>query len=133
MVVGFLLRSSNTPFLHSSVEKRLACEQENDMERQMKISVLGLNKAFESRARLGIMSVLMVNDCADFTTLKQLLELTDGNLASHARALEDQGFISCEKRFVGRKPNTIYRATDKGREAFKEHLSALEQFIKEQK
>ena len=99
----------------------------------MKISVLGMNKAFESRARLGIMSVLMVNECADFTTLKQLLELTDGNLASHARALEDQGYISCEKRFVGRKPNTVYRVTEKGRESFKEHIVALEQFVKEQK
>lgn len=103
------------------------------MERLLKISVLGLNKAFESRARLGIMSVLMVNDDADFTTLKQLLELTDGNLASHTRALEEQGYISCEKRFVGRKPNTLYRVTDKGRQAFKEHLAALEQFVKEQK
>jgi len=103
------------------------------VDRQIKISVLGLNKAFESRTRLGIMSVLMVNDDADFTTLKQLLELTDGNLASHARALEDQGYISCEKRFVGRKPNTVYRVTPKGREAFKKHLAALEQFVKEQK
>lgn len=103
------------------------------MERQMKISVLGLNKAFESRVRLGIMSVLMVNDNADFTTLKQLLDLTDGNLASHARALEDLGYVACEKRFVGRKPNTVYSVTEKGREAFREHLSALEQFINEQK
>jgi len=98
----------------------------------MKISITGINKAFESRVRLGIMSVLMANDTADFGTLKQLLELTDGNLASHARALEELGYIACEKRFVGRKPNTTYRATLKGREAFKEHLAALEQLIKEQ-
>lgn len=99
----------------------------------MKVSLLGLNKAFESRARLGIMSVLMVNDTVDFATLKQLLELTDGNLASHARALEELGYIACEKRFIGRKPNTTYRATLKGREAFKEHLAALEEFVKGQK
>lgn len=99
----------------------------------MKVSLIGLNKAFESRARLGIMSVLMVNDTADFATLKQLLELTDGNLASHARALEELGYIACEKRFIGRKPNTTYRATLKGREAFKEHLAALEEFVKGQK
>lgn len=99
----------------------------------MKVSLLGLNKAFESRARLGIMSVLMVNDTVDFSTLKQWLELTDGNLASHTRALEELGYIICEKRFVGRKPNTTYRATLKGRDAFKEHLAALEQFVKEQK
>ena len=96
-------------------------------------SLTGINKAFESRARLGIMSALMVNDTVDFATLKQLLELTDGNLASHARALEELGYIACEKRFIGRKPNTTYRATLKGREAFKEHLAALEKFIKEQK
>ncbi len=99
----------------------------------MIVSLVGLNKAFESRARLGIMSVLMVNDTADFATLKQLLDLTDGNLASHARALEDLGYIACEKRFIGRKPNTTYRATLKGRDAFKEHLAALEAFVKEQK
>lgn len=96
-------------------------------------SLIGLNKAFESRARLGIMSVLMVNDTADFATLKQLLELTDGNLASHARALEELGYIACEKRFIGRKPNTAYRATLKGREAFQAHLAALEEFVKGQK
>lgn len=99
----------------------------------MKVSLIGLNKAFESRARLGIMSVLMVNDTVDFSTLKQWLELTDGNLASHTRALEELGYIACEKRFVGRKPNTTYRATLKGRDAFKEHLAALEQFVNEQK
>ena len=96
-------------------------------------TLTGLNKAFESRVRLGIMSVLMVNDTADFATLKRLLDLTDGNLSSHARTLEDAGYIACEKRFVGRRPNTMYRATLKGREAFKEHLAALEEFVNEQK
>jgi DNA-binding MarR family transcriptional regulator len=99
----------------------------------MMVSLIGLNKAFESRARLGIMSVLMVNDTVDFASLKQMLELTDGNLASHARALEELGYIACEKRFIGRKPNTSYRATLKGREAFREHLAALEAFVKGQK
>ena len=92
----------------------------------------GLNKTFESKIRLGIMSVLVANESADFATLKSLLGLTDGNLASHTRALEDLGYIVCEKRFIGRKPNTAYRATLKGRDAFKEHLAALEQFVKEQ-
>jgi len=96
----------------------------------MNISITDLNKAFESRVRLGVMSVLMVNDSADFNTLKELLNLTDGNLASHTRALEELGYISCEKRFVGRKPNTIFKATETGRLAFKEHLSALENLIK---
>lgn len=89
----------------------------------------GLNKAFESRVRLGIMSVLMVNESADFITLKSLLELTDGNLASHTRALEELGYIRCEKRFVGRKTNTSFSVTPEGAEAFKAHLKALEEFL----
>ncbi|WP_026899258.1 winged helix-turn-helix domain-containing protein [Daejeonella oryzae] len=88
-----------------------------------------INKAFESRARLGIMSVLMVDDKIDFSSLKDVLKLTDGNLASHLRALEEANYLQVEKQFVGRKPNTTYHATDRGREAFKSHLDALEQLI----
>ncbi|MBP9990157.1 MAG: transcriptional regulator [Bacteroidales bacterium] len=91
-----------------------------------------INKAFESKARLGIMSALMVNESLDFATLKSLLQLTDGNLASHTRNLEDLGYITCEKRFIGRKPNTTFSITEKGRVAFAEHLKALEIFIKSQ-
>ena len=68
-----------------------------------------INKAFESKVRLGIMAVLMVNEDADFNTLKELLSLTDGNLASHTRALEELGYIVCQKSFVGRKPKTSFR------------------------
>ena len=93
----------------------------------------GINKAFESKVRLGIMSVLMVNDSVDFTTLKSLLDVTDGNLASHARGLEELGYIRCEKKFVGRKPNTSYQATELGREAFRQHIQALEDFLNSQK
>ncbi len=88
-----------------------------------------INKAFESRARLGIMSVLMVEDRVDFDTLKDTLQLTDGNLASHLRALEEADYLQVEKQFIGRKPNTTYAATDAGREAFNSHLDALEQLI----
>ena len=63
-----------------------------------------INKAFESKVRLGIMAVLMVNEEADFNFLKEQLSLTDGNLASHTRALEELGYIECSKGFVGRKP-----------------------------
>ncbi|MDY4043011.1 MAG: transcriptional regulator [Marinifilaceae bacterium] len=91
-----------------------------------------INKAFESKVRLGIMSVLMVNECMDFVSLKQLLGLTDGNLASHARALEEAGYITCTKQFVGRRPNTTYSATPEGKEAFRQHLDALEAFLREQ-
>jgi len=88
-----------------------------------------LNKAFESKARLGIMSVLMMNESLDFATIKSLLQLTDGNIASHTRALEELGYIESEKRFIGRKPNTSYHVTKAGEAAFKQHLAALKQFI----
>jgi DNA-binding MarR family transcriptional regulator len=95
----------------------------------LKTFLENINKAFESKARLGIMSVLMVEDRVDFSTLKDTLQLTDGNLASHLRALEDAKYLGVEKQFIGRKPNTTYHATDAGREAFKNHLNALEQLI----
>ena len=88
------------------------------------------NKAFESKARLNIMSVLMVNDTQSFNALKELLSLTDGNLATHLRALEESGYVTVQKQFVGRKPNTTYSATPTGRQAFSDHLTALEEFIK---
>lgn len=75
------------------------------------------------------MSVLMVNESADFTTLKELLGVTDGNLASHAKALESDEYIVVEKQFIGKKPNTSYRATPLGRKAFQEHIEALEKLI----
>ncbi len=89
-----------------------------------------LNKAFENRARLGIMSSLMVNDYMDFNALRELLDLTDGNLAGHTRALEQAGYIRVEKSFIGRKPNTRFAITSEGRRAFEQHLEALENIIK---
>ena len=88
------------------------------------------NKAFESKARLGIMSVLVVNDALSFNALKELLGLTDGNLATHLRALEESGYVDVQKQFIGRKPNTTYSATETGRQAFTDHLNTLEDFIK---
>jgi DNA-binding MarR family transcriptional regulator len=75
------------------------------------------------------MSVLMVNEYADFTTLKELLGATDGNLASHAKALEKVAFIKVEKQFIGRKPNTKYYVTELGRQEFKKHINALAKLI----
>ena len=89
-----------------------------------------INKAFESKVRLGIMAVLMVNEDVDFNTLKELLSLTDGNLDSHTRALEELGYIVCKKTFVGRKPKTSFQATQGGKKAFKAHIEALENFLK---
>ncbi|MFY8186590.1 MAG: winged helix-turn-helix domain-containing protein [Flavobacterium sp.] len=88
-----------------------------------------LNKNFESRVRLGIMSVLIVNDWVDFTEMKTLLDITDGNLASHSTALEKSQYIEVKKEFVGKKPKTSYRVTNLGRVAFKEHLNYLEKLI----
>lgn len=99
----------------------------------MRISINGLHKAFESRIKLGIMSVLAVNDKLDFTALKEYLDVTDGNLASHIKALEKEEFIGVSKSFVGKKPNTKYFMTKQGRKAFDGHLKALEQLIKLQK
>ncbi|MBB4803583.1 MULTISPECIES: winged helix-turn-helix domain-containing protein [Flavobacterium] len=89
-----------------------------------------LNKDFESRVRLGIMSILMVNDWVDFTEMKTLLNITDGNLASHSSALEKSEYIEIKKEFVGKKPKTSYQVTPLGRAAFKEHLSYLEKLMK---
>ncbi|WP_294298240.1 transcriptional regulator [uncultured Chryseobacterium sp.] len=93
------------------------------------ININQLNKEFESRVRLGIMSVLMVNDWVDFSEMKSILEITDGNMASHSNALEKAGYIEVKKEFVGKKPKTSYRVTQSGREAFTEHLNALEKLI----
>lgn len=99
----------------------------------MKVPFEKLDKAFENRLRLQVMSVLMANDRYDFNSLKELLDTTDGNLASHLKALEKEEYIMVHKSFVGRKPNTNYQATEKGKTAFKYHLDALEQLIKQQK
>ena len=93
------------------------------------INITQLNKEFESRVRLGIMSVLMVNDWVDFSEMKNLLEITDGNMASHSNALEKANYIEVKKEFVGKKPKTSYRVTQSGRIAFTEHLDALEKLI----
>ncbi|MDX9771984.1 MAG: transcriptional regulator [Bacteroidales bacterium] len=95
----------------------------------MKIILSNFNKVFESRVRLGIMSVLAVSNSMDFTGLKETLAVTDGNLASHLRALEDAGFITMQKSFINRKPNTTYTITDEGMESFRSHIKALEELI----
>ena len=98
----------------------------------MKNLISNLNKLFESRVRLGIMAALMVNDQLDFNALKELLEVTDGNLASHLKALEQNEIIAVTKQFVGRKPNTTYSVTATGRKDFQQHLTALEELLKSQ-
>ncbi len=96
----------------------------------MKNIILHINKAFDHRVRLGIMSILMVNECADFNRLKELLGITDGNLASHIKALEKLEYLLVKKQFIGRKPNTKYYATKLGKVEFKKHINALEKLIR---
>jgi DNA-binding MarR family transcriptional regulator len=88
-----------------------------------------INKAFENRVRLGIMSALVVNDWLDFGTMKEMLSVTDGNLSSHVQALEKLEYLEVRKEFVGRRPKTSYRITGVGRKAFTSHLTALEKLI----
>ncbi len=92
--------------------------------------ITNINKLFDHRIRLGIMSVLMVNEYADFNMLKELLAATDGNLASHTKSLEKAEYIIVEKQFIGRKPNTRYSASKLGKVEFKKHIEALEKLIK---
>lgn len=89
-----------------------------------------INKLFDHRIRLGIMAVLSVNDTVDFNRLKELLDVTDGNLASHIKVLEESGFILVIKSFVGKKPNTRYQSTLLGKNEFKKHIEAIEKLIK---
>lgn len=91
--------------------------------------IQNLNKAFDNRLRLGVMSILMVSKSVNFNELKELLQVTDGNLASHLKTLEEHKYISVIKGFIGRKTNTSYKITTEGEQAFKEHLKALEQMI----
>lgn len=96
----------------------------------MKNPIENLNKIFDSRIRLGIMSALVVNAEINFNELKELIDVTDGNLASHLKTLEENAFIKVQKGFIGRKTNTTYTITRAGEKAFKQHLEALEQMIK---
>ena len=96
----------------------------------MKNPISGLNKVFDNRIRLGIMSILMVNEEMNFNDLKQMLEVTDGNLATHLLSLEENGFIKVSKGFIGKKTNTTYAVTKSGEKAFNDHIAVLENMIK---
>lgn len=96
----------------------------------MKNPIENLNKVFDSRVRLGIMSALVVNASVNFNELKELIGVTDGNLASHLKTLEENSYVQVQKGFIGRKTNTLYTITQAGEKAFKQHLDALEKMIK---
>jgi predicted ArsR family transcriptional regulator len=97
----------------------------------MKSYIHQLNKVFESRIRLGVMSILLVNEWVDYKQLKEMLSVTDGNLASHISALDKHEYVEVRKQFIGKKPNTSYRVTSAGRKAFGDHLDALEKLLKQ--
>jgi len=96
----------------------------------MKNPIENLNKIFDSRIRMGVMSILIVNEEVSFNDLKKMLDVTDGNLASHMVNLEENGYIKVHKGFIGRKTNTTYAITKAGEKAFSEHIAALENMIK---
>ena len=96
----------------------------------MKHLIHTLNKAFDHRVRLGVMAVLLANESVSFNDLKEVLDLTDGNLASHVAALEKAGYVLVSKQFVGKKPNTTYQASKEGKSAFQDHLTALEKLLR---
>ncbi len=96
----------------------------------MKSGIENLNKIFDSRVRIGIMSALIVNENLNFNDLKELMDVTDGNLASHLKTLEENKYVNFEKSFVGRKTNTAYAITEVGEKAFRTHIDALEKIIK---
>ena len=99
----------------------------------VKNPIAGLNKIFDNRIRLGIMSMLIVNHEISFNDLKQMLEVTDGNLATHLVNLEENGLLKVHKGFIGRKTNTTYSITRVGEKMFSEHITALEKMIKDVK
>ena len=95
----------------------------------MKNIIKNFNKVFESRVRIRVMSILMVNDRVDFKTLKKTLDVTDGNLASHIIALQNKKYIRVKKQFLNKKPNTSYSVSESGKKAFNDHLNALKKII----
>jgi DNA-binding HxlR family transcriptional regulator len=92
-----------------------------------------LDKVLEHGTRLQIMSMLLMHDAVDFNTFKEELNLSDGSLASHMKALEREEYIAVAKSFVERKPKTKYKITPQGRLAFKKHIDALEAVVKQQR
>ncbi len=96
----------------------------------MRPILAGLDRLLENRIRLGVMSLLVVREEVDFNSMKQLLAVTDGNLASHVAALEREGYLRVHKEFVGKKTQTTYAITETGRKAFAGHVEALERLLK---
>jgi DNA-binding PadR family transcriptional regulator len=88
-----------------------------------------LNPVIHGRLRLALLSLLSGVEDAEFTWLRAKTEATDGNLGAQLLKLEEAGYVAMKKRFAGRKPQTIYRITESGREALAEYVRALKQLL----
>lgn len=93
-------------------------------------SPVELDRVIHERVRLAIVSALASAQSLSFNELKELLEITDGNLSVHARKLEEAGFVTCEKFFVDRVPRTEYQLTNSGRKALDQYLDHMESLIR---
>lgn len=100
----------------------------SDVEKMTK-TLTSLDKILHEKIRLAISTILFHRGKVDFNTLRRLLETSEGNLATHLRKLEQAGYIKVEKRFVGRKPQTLYQLTDKGRKAYRNYLDDLAKIL----
>jgi DNA-binding HxlR family transcriptional regulator len=89
-----------------------------------------LDRVIHERNRLAIMTVLAAAESLAFKELKELLQMTDGNLCVHLRALEESGYVSARKSFVNRKPRTDYALTEEGRRAFQEYIQTMAEIVR---
>lgn len=94
-----------------------------------RVTPVALDRIIHERVRLAIVSALAGAEALTFNELRQLLDISDGNLSVHARKLEDAGFVACDKSFVGRVPRTEYRLTPAGRAALHDYLNHMESLI----
>jgi predicted ArsR family transcriptional regulator len=95
----------------------------------MPIDFNALDTAVHGPIRLGVMTALQIDGPLDFTTLKKRLSVADGVLGLHLRKLEETGYVTCQKSFVGRRPKSTYQISTSGRKALKNYLETLQQLI----
>ena len=100
-------------------------------ERELKdySSITDVDRLIHEPARLAMMALLYVVECADFTFLMNQTGLSWGNLSAHMSKLEESGYLEVEKSFEGRRPNTNLRLTDTGRSAFERYRSRMKQML----
>ncbi len=92
-------------------------------------SIKDFNKIVHEPIRLGILTILFTLKNVDYSSFKKELKIQDGNLSTHLRKLEEENYIQVKKEFVKRRPRTIYKITEKGKEGFKNHIKKLEDLL----